>query len=268
MSYKNRIWVYTVAYNEDHFVKHFLTAYAEAEKIVVYDNFSLDRTVSLLSQDPRVEIRYFDSGKQIRDDLYLEIKNHAWKEARDKADWVIVIDFDEVFQRARLVDGVPHFDLDLSVPYDEGVTIFRPFGYNMVSLDAPLGSDGHPFEYVQKGSYHDPAEKLCCFRPDQILEINYIPGCHGAKPKGNVKMLWHKDYKMLHYRYWNLEHDMEEMADHASRISDWNKRMGAGMHYLASPEYTRGMITNGFKLSEYLFDIIRDDSCGPNRFYQ
>jgi len=264
----NKIWVYAISFNESHFVKNFLAAYKDAERIVVYDNFSTDNTRELLSEDPRVEVRTYDSGGQIRNDLFIKIKNNEWKEARGKADWVIVVDFDEIFQHVVLKDKEPVFDLDMSWPYDNGYTIIRPFGYNMSSLDAPIGAEGHPFLYCQHGDYNDAFEKMCCFRPDQVEEIHYIPGCHSGHPKGNVKILWHRDYKLLHYKSWNLEHFMERMVSYKSRLSDEDKISRAGWQYYAPLEQMRNQFINGSKRCKYLFDIERDNSCGPNNFYK
>jgi len=225
---------------------------------------STDNTVELLLKDSRVEVRYFNSGNQIRDDLYLEIKNHAWKDSRGIADWVIVCDFDEIFQRA--ISG--NFDLDFTWPYGNEFTVIRSHGYNMNSLDAPLYAEGHPFLYSQRGTYHDPEEKMCCFRPDQIKEINYIPGCHGAKPTGNVRVLYDKNYKLLHFKFWNIDLYLQKMAEYQQRLSVYNRKVGAGYQYLESLERHRELFLNGVKISQYLFDIERDNSKGPNLYYE
>lgn len=258
---KQSVWVYVICYNEEHFVKHFLYAYKDAERIIVNDNMSTDRTRELLSQDPRVEIRDYDSGGKIRDDMYLQFKNNAWKEARGQADWVIVVDFDEIFNRAVLVDGEPVFDLDLSIPYERGFNIIRPYGYNMNSLDAPLGKDGHPFEYSKLGAYHVPQEKLCCFRPDELKEIRFKAGCHLADPLDfndsteNIKIWISPDYKLLHYKFWNLALYLERMAEYQTRVSDINKEFGWAWHYMESLESHRNLFVRGHAHCEYLFNI-------------
>jgi len=259
--YNNRIWVYTIAYNEGPFVKNFLAAYKDAERIIVYDNMSTDDTVQLLSIDPRVEIRKHDSKGQIRDDLYLEIKNNCWKEARGLADWVIVVDFDEIFTRAILIDGNPIFDLDLRDAFYNGWNVFKPYGYNMVSLEAPLYATGHPFEYSKKGVFHHPAIKMCCFRPDQIAEIRYEPGCHTANPidmtggTDYVRILMNSDFKLLHYKFWNVDHYMKRMSDYQTRMSDQNRIHGWGWHYMKPLSEHHQMFVCGCDLARPLFEI-------------
>ncbi len=255
------IWVYALCYNESHFVKNFLTAYKDADKIIILNNMSTDNSVDLLKEDPRVEIRDWDSGGEIRDDLYLEMKNNVWKEARGHADWVIVVDFDEIFTRAtETLDGCV-LDLDLTKPHKGGFNVIKPYGYNMVSLEAPLYTDDHPHEHSSKGDYHVPSEKMCCFRPDQISEINFIEGAHWASPldldggTDGVKIYFQPEFKLLHYKFWNIDYYMERMKDYQSRMSEQNKKHGWGYHYLLPLEDHDHTFRNGEKLAKPLFHI-------------
>jgi hypothetical protein len=255
-----RIWVYTVCYNEQHFVKNFLEAYKNAERIIAYDNQSTDDTVKLLLEDPRVTVRSWDSGNQIRDDKYLEIKNNCWKEARGLADWAIIVDFDEIFSRvAYMPDHTPIFDLDLSEPYNQGATIIKPYGYNMVSLDAPLGEPGHPYTHCPKGVYHWPQEKPCCFRPDMFTEINFVPGCHGMEPIGTVNVCNRPEYKLLHFKLWNLRYYLSRTQLSATRLSAVNIEKGWGEHYRWPLERHKNSFLEAYRNSKYLYDIIRSD---------
>ena len=255
-----RIWVYTICYNEQHFVRHFLSAYSEAERIIAYDNQSTDNTCEMLSRDPRVEIRINDSGNEIRDDLYLSIKNNCWKEARGQADWVIIADFDEVFCMAyRNQNNEAIFSLDLNNPHNEGYTVIKPYGYNMVSLDAPLGADGHPFLHCQNGVYHWPQEKPCAFRPDKITETNYYPGCHGMNAEGEVNIYNRPEYKLLHFKLWNINHYLDRMRLYSSRISAINRNQGWGEHYLWPIERHEKAFRDAFAASKNLFEILRTE---------
>jgi hypothetical protein len=265
MIYRNRIWVYALCYNEAPFVKHFLTAYKEAERIVIYDNQSTDGCRELLCKDSRVEIRENDSGNQIRDDLYVKIKDNCWKEARGQADWVIVIDFDEIFTRARMINGIAVFDLDLTDVYMNGWNVIYPYGYNMSSLEAPLYADGHPFEYSQKGAVHNPERKMCCFRPDQVGEMRYQAGAHVSNPldingsKDGIRILNNIEYKLLHYKFWNLDYYMKRMEEYQTRMSDINKERGWGGHYLMSMQAHHDIFVFGCNLAKPLFDIVWEE---------
>ena len=258
---KQVIWVYALCYNESHFVKNFLVAYKDADKIIINDNMSTDNSVELLKEDPRVEVRSYDSGGKIRDDIYIEFKNNVWKEARGKADWVIVVDFDEVFTRAVELEDGALFDLDLIEPYENGFNIIKPYGYNMIAPEAELYTDVHPHEHANKGAYHVPQEKMVCFRPDQISEINFGAGAHLASPldmngsTDGVKVLFDKKYKLLHYKFWNTDFYMKRMKMLTERISQQNKEHGWGFHYMIPLEDQLMALERGIAISEPLFEI-------------
>lgn len=256
-----KIHVYSISYNEGPFVKHFLAGYKDAERIVVFDNMSTDDTVSLLLKDPRVEVRQYDSDNKIRDDYYLDIKDNAWKEACGVADWVIVVDFDEIFNRCTLgQQEAPHFDLNLDYADKEGFNIIKPLGYNMISLDAPLYAEGHPYTYSKNATYHVPEEKMCCFKPAEISEMRYHIGAHGADPldkdggTSKLRICMYPEYKLLHFKFWNLETYMKRMAEYQTRLSEWNIGRGAGWHYRHSLEYHRNLVINGSKIAVPLFE--------------
>jgi len=250
-----KIWVYTIAFNEAHFVKNFLRAYKDAEKIIVYDNMSTDHTADLLKQDPRVEVRIHDSGGEIRDDLYLQIKNNCWKEARGKADWVIICDFDEIFTRA-IQPGI--FDLFLGSDLAD-IDIIKPNGYMIYEENMPLFKDHNPLTHNLKGIYDLNSEKLCCFRPDKVKEINYDPGCHSANPVGfNGGLSYHRDdpnYRLIHFKYINITHYFDRLAQYKLRMSQYNLSTGFGVHYTWSYETHRDIYMKGLLESKPLFQI-------------
>ena len=259
----NRIWVYTACYNEEYFVKHFLAGYKDAERIIVYDNMSTDNTVELLMEDPRVEVRPFDTQGQLRNDLLLDIKNDAWKEARGLADWVIMADFDEIFNRCQLIRHKAVFDLDLNSIRDRGFNIIKPFGYNMISMNAPMGKSGHPYSYVNRAIYHVPEEKMLCFRPDKIFEIRYYCGAHICAPIDmnqsidGIRVYISPECKSLHFKLWNFEYYMERIKVMRERQSKFNRGMGTGWHYDMDDQYHKDMFLRSYDLSKPLFRVKR-----------
>jgi glycosyltransferase involved in cell wall biosynthesis len=255
-----KIWVYTLTFNESHFVKNFLRAYKDVEKIIVYDNMSTDNTVSLLKEDPRVEVRINDSGGKIRDDIYLQIKNNCWKEARGLADWVIICDFDEIFTHALPPN---EFNLDLSElgPFSENVDIIQPFGYMIYSTDMLMGEDYNPLYQAEplKGIYDANSEKLCCFRPDKIAEINYTPGCHDAAPvgiEGHSPLIHHyPEFKLIHFKYINIKTYFDRLMQYSARMSAYNLAHGYGIHYTWSFNDHMEIYLKGIRDSKPLFEI-------------
>ena len=82
---------YILCWNEERILPQVLDHYSKfCQKMVVMDNESDDRSVEIIQSYPNAEVRTYQSNSQIRNDIYLEIKNNIWKESRGKADWVIV----------------------------------------------------------------------------------------------------------------------------------------------------------------------------------
>jgi hypothetical protein len=121
-------------------------------------------------------------------------------------------------------------------------------------LDAPLGAEGHPYQYSKLGLIHPPNDKMCVFRPDRIGEIRYFAGCHRCEPldieytDNDIKVCQLNEYRLLHYKFWNLELYMKRMAEYQTRMSDVNKGMGWGWHYMQPLQFHKDMFINGAKI--------------------
>ena len=74
------ITIYSICYNEQVMMQFFINHYRNLFpncRIVIYDNYSTDRTEEIALANGCEVIKY-DSNNEIRDDLYLEIKNNCW----------------------------------------------------------------------------------------------------------------------------------------------------------------------------------------------
>jgi len=224
---QGKIFVYTICWNEEKLLPFFIEHYSEfADKIIIYDNESTDSSAQIMSKYPKVQRREYSSNNQIRDDLYLKIKNNVWKEVRGTADWVIVCDMDEFFYH----QNIKNF---LNTAKSRGFTIIKPQGYNMASFEFP--QYGKPLvEIVKTGLPFDPESKMCVFNPGVIKEMNYTAGCHYTKPQGNVKILEDKEAKLLHYKFLGRDNFLDRNIQYRGRLSEANKRRGWGAHYLQS----------------------------------
>ena len=90
------ITIYTICFNEELILPFFVKWYRKKFpncRIIIYDNYSTDSTEKIALQNNCQVIKY-DSNNQIRDDLYLNIKNNCWKDA--ETDWVLVCVVDEL----------------------------------------------------------------------------------------------------------------------------------------------------------------------------
>lgn len=217
-----KIHAFAICYNEEALLPYYLRHYsAFCDKITIYDNQSTDRSVEICKANPKVEVISYDTGNEIRDDIYLQIKNNCWKGSG--ADWAIIGDVDELVYRPHLwtkLVGTP-------------ATVIAPALFNMFSQTFPI-TEGQIWEEVKHGL--QGGAKLNLFRPADIEEINYQPGCHEANPKGRIVWDDSLEIKTLHMKYLGKEYYMARTHLSNSRLSAVNKRYGWGHHYQKSDE--------------------------------
>lgn len=182
--------------------------------IYLYDNFSDDGTREI-AESLGAKVQLFGISGQLNDHEYLKVKNEVWKGS--DADWVIVADCDEILY---------HQKLYFILKYTTG-TIIKTQGFNIYSNQMPEKS----FLEIQTGIIDDSYSKSICFKPSQISAIDYVYGCHVAKPKGNVvysnEVVW-----LLHYRaIGGVDRMIDRHAKYRERLSPINLKWNLGSHY-------------------------------------
>lgn len=191
-------------------------------KITVYDNHSDDGS-DQIAKMAGCEVIKFGTPGELNDADYRTVKNTCWKNSA--ADWVIVVDLDEVL-------SYPNLRAVLQVTKSSGKTIFRTQGYNMVSRKVPACY----WEQVQTGIKNDEYSKLVCFNPRAIKEINYEYGCHKASPVGDIQ--WAQEtLSLLHYRcVGGVQRLIDRHALYEKRLSEINRRWKMGNYtYVLDP---------------------------------
>ena len=245
-----RITVLTVCYNEEKMIKNFLDHYFDlgVNRIVIYDNKSTDNTVEICKefgkthQNCKIEIVEYDTNGQIRDDVYLEIKNNAWKNY--KSDFHIVVDCDEYLtvpslneeffnDRKSLVRYLATMKKGYILPKVLGVQCvsdtFQEFedGTRKLDSDAKL--------YV----FDDTFNKRCIFSRE-LIPI-YRAGCHtfAVNPKDRIKLeksiAIEKELQPLylfHLKYIDKEYVINRHKEFNTRLSDFNKKYKYGHQYM------------------------------------
>jgi len=209
-----KIEVFAICYNEEVRLPYFIRHYSKFADIHIIDNYSTDKSMDICKG--KTELTKFNTKGKLRDDVFIAIKNNCWKDS--KADWVIVCDIDEFVYHTNIVD----------VLKNTKSTIFQPKLFNMFSEQLPTG-DGQIYDEIKYGT-EDPRRKMLVFRPDQIKEINYSPGCHIARPTGNV-VINKQDLITLHFQFLSREFTIQRYAEFASRLSDINKKNNWSFHY-------------------------------------
>lgn len=221
-----KIEAFAICYNEERLLPYYLRHYSSfCDRITIYDNFSTDSSQEICRQNPKVTLIPYDSGNQIRDDIYLQIKNNCWKGS--SAEWVIVGDIDEF---------VYHPFIKENLSMSRATAIIPPL-FNMITETFP-DTPGQIWTKVKKGI--PGGGKLNLFRPGQVREVNYDPGCHVAYPEGNIIIDERSSIKTLHMKFLSLEYLISRTMLSRNRLSEVNKKLGWGVHYnLSVEELTR-----------------------------
>lgn len=217
------IEAYILCWNEEDTLHLTLKHYKKfCDRIILLDNFSTDSSRDI-ALNFGCEVRLFGKEGVLDDREYTKIKNSVWKGS--DADWVIVVDADEILELPYHTTSRLHYAANL------GYTIIKPQGWQVVSNDVPRES----WDEITTGFEYDQYSKLCCFRPKEIEEINYVHGCHVANPSGNVKIM--NQGILFHYRnVGGVDRLIKRHAMYRDRMSDWNIRWKAGGHYLYEDE--------------------------------
>lgn len=218
-----KIHLYSICWNEETLLPHFLSYYSSfCEKIFLYDNFSTDKTREIALTYPSVVFLQYDTQNEIRDDIYLKIKNESWKKSRGNADFVIVCDTDEFIYHNHLSDLLKKFK-------ENRISLIKPVGFNMIH-DAAPSAETNIFSSIQYGVRSEDFDKVILFDPNLIEEINYASGSHKCNPIGIVKYA-EDTIKLLHYKYLGLENVINRYALMSKRLSSHNKKYYLGFHY-------------------------------------
>ena len=219
------IYVITICWNESKFLPYFLDYYSFAKKIIVFDNMSSDNSVEIMKRYNNVEISYYNTNEQIRDDIYLEIKNNVWKQYRNECDWFIIVDIDEIIYHpmgiSKYIKQIPK---NIAMLKSNGFEMFYP---NITNL-----SSTNLFEISKFGLPGSKLNKISIINSKLVYDINYLEGCHEAYPKINGILHVDPQVKLLHYKFISPIDDMiNRYQTMSKRLSIENIKGGYGVHY-------------------------------------
>jgi glycosyltransferase involved in cell wall biosynthesis len=193
------VHLYAQCRNDEFMLPFFFRHYDSfVDRYVIFDDGSTDRTLSILSNHPRVEVRCFPRCNP-QSFAYSEqaLSNECWKESRGKASWVILTDIDEHLFH-------PTMQSYLAECAVAGITIIPALGFQMISDTAPLGSELLCQTY-RFGAPWAQMMKINIFDPSRINEINFSIGRHTAAPAGEIIIPSRDEVLLLHYKYLDIE---------------------------------------------------------------
>lgn len=212
------------------------------DQITIYDNYSDDGS-DKVAESMGCKVIKFGIKGQLSDAAYLKIKNYCWKNST--ADWVIVCDCDEILWHPNLKE----------ILNEKEATIFKTSGYQIFSEEMPKDS----YLEIKTGFPDESYSKRVIFNPRRITNICYQYGAHACTPEGIVSYSKEVLY-LLHYRnIGGVQRLIDRHAKYRPRMSDDNKRLGLGLHY---------MIPEQAKKYGHNHDAILTDEQKKERWFQ
>lgn len=204
-----------------------------ASHVTVYDNGSNDGSVQYLqAQGDWITVNHFDTDGKINDTQLRMFKNNVWKQARGRADLVVVSDMDEMLCAPDIVQS-------LSTMRRVGGTVCYPHWYNLVSDEVPV-FNGQPLHKIRPlGVAVMEFPKPLLFDPNAIEEINYDYGAHRCHPIGDARWFTGEIYVLHANHSLSFDHKMSRYKEMRERLSDINKENGHGIHYSFTEDILR-----------------------------
>ncbi len=243
-----KIHVYALCWNEEKMLPYFLRHYSSfADKIIIYDNMSTDSSLDIIKKWEKTETIPYDSNNKLNEKAYLNIKNKAYKKSRGLADFVMVVDIDEIIYHPDIVNLLKEYK-------KQRITVPLVKGYEMISRTFS-GTDKQLYDKIRTGAPRDAYSKNCIFDPN--ISINYFPGAHFCNPKGDVKYSKYAELKLLHFKYIDLDEVIKRFQQYKERLSKFNKKRKLTYQY----SWDISRIKKQFKnLEEKSIDVLNDNS--------
>lgn len=220
-----RVRLYCICRDEIRILPYFLRHYTPwVEKLIFYDDHSVDGTRELIASTPKCELRDWPGERGLVDDQFLEFANEAWKEARGKCEYVIFVDADEFLYHPNILGILTgYFHQDIDVPQIQG--------YTMVSRTFPT-TQGQIYDEVRRGFPDGIWSKPAIFRKHMFWTV----GRHGVDyTRFNPKSSSLAEIKLLHYRGLGIDYVRWRHQRNWERVPERCRSMNLGTN--TAPEY-------------------------------
>jgi hypothetical protein len=168
------VHLYTVCWDEADMLGFFFRHYDSwVDRYVVYDDGSTDGSREILRANPKVDLR--DFARVEAESFVLSHKamqDHAWKESRGHADWIVVTAVDEhLHVRGRSMAEY------LAEQTERGVTLVPALGFDLNHKTMPEDC-GRLTEIVTRGRPRAAFNKLSIFKPEALRETGFTDVKH------------------------------------------------------------------------------------------
>ncbi len=217
------VHLYALCWNEERLLPFFFRHYDPiVTRYFIFDHDSTDCSRQILKAHSHVTLGKFE----VRGDSYVssawDFYNHAWKQSRGRADWVVICNIDEHLEH-------PDFAGLFDRAHKSGATIFASEGFEMITAAFP--EETAPLrEQTRRGWHSKDLDKASVFNPNAIREINYGAGRHACNPQGCI--VWSAErVRLLHYKYLGLDYLQQRIAELGARRLAGDIRQNFGHHY-------------------------------------
>ncbi|HWI85159.1 MAG TPA: glycosyltransferase family 2 protein, partial [Sphingomonas sp.] len=225
------VHLYALVWNELPLLPFFLEHYRPfVDKFYLADDGSDDGSFEFLSRQPDVVIRKFNSGGDSFVERARRFYCEGWKESRNAADFVIVVNIDELVHHESPRAA-------LSTARRDGITVIDTRGWEMVADEFPR--QGPLAVTVPAGVHSVAMSKVAIFNPNAIQEINYGPGRHKALPTGHVVRPARPLFDLLHYKYLGADYLVDRYRQLGARMRPGDIEARHGVHYQKAEEDLR-----------------------------
>ena len=222
-----------------------------ASHVTVYDNGSTDGSTEFLRKYADwITVEPFETNNQINDQILLNMKNDCWRQARGRADLVVVADMDEML--------IP-MGAELERMLYDGYTVCSPRWFTMMSDDVPVHEDGRLLHEIRPYAVQSPG-KVIVFNPNKIDNVNYDPGAHQCRPEGMVRWFDGGIYCLHTDHNFSLENKINRYKQMNARQSAINRQKGWGIHYGFSEEHLRQWWVDMWKQTVDFCEIIKEEA--------
>lgn len=236
-----KLIIYTLCYNESEIIPWVIDYWVHIKKqvdelkVLVFDNFSTDSSVEMLSKYDWIEVTQFKTEGH-NDVVHAAIKNNIWHAAKGEYDFAILCDFDEILWSHNWKE-------ELQKMKDGGYNVLATKWYAFCGDEKPEYTEGkYLHQLVKKGfkQYinHMPQfkdyGKFLLIDPNITQSTNFSVGSHILYDIKPVFKLYTSDKITAFHinKGFGAEYYANARRKMGENLSETNIRGGMGVEYL------------------------------------
>ena len=225
------VHLYALVWNERPILRFFLEHYRPfVDKFYLFDDGSDDGSWEYLSNQQDVILERFESDGASFVEKARQFYCEGWKRSRGSADFVIVVNIDELVHHPDPITALCH-------ARRKGVTVIETRGWDMVGDEIP--KSGPLVTQVPRGVHSKMMSKIAIFDPTAVQEINYGPGRHDARPLGRIVRPARPLFDLLHYKCLSADYLVDRYRQLGARMRTGDIEARHGVHYRQSEAQLR-----------------------------